>query len=288
MIRSMTAFARTEVREPFGTLSCELRSVNHRFLEPGFRLPSTLADLEPQFRERLRNRLSRGKVDIALRFEAAEAQATNVAINEELAARLIKAAEDLGQYTRHVAPVSPTDILRLPGVLTVQEPDSDAVHQAALALFEQTLDAFIATREREGTELARLIQERLTGIRAEVEKVGLRIPQIQAHYRDRLLARLAEVKAELEPTRLEQELVLFAHKMDVSEELDRLLTHVAEIERVLRQGGAAGRRLDFLMQELNREANTLGSKSVAADTSQSSVELKVLIEQMREQIQNIE
>jgi uncharacterized protein (TIGR00255 family) len=181
-----------------------------------------------------------------------------------------------------------TDILRLPGVIRSREVDTDALHASALQAFEQALAGFIAMREREGAELARLIEDRLAAMAAETAKVRERMPVILAHYRERLLARLAEMRDDLNNERLEQEIVLFAQKIDVTEEMDRLTAHVAEIRRVLKDKGAVGRRLDFLMQELNREANTLGSKSVNADSTLSSVELKVLIEQMREQIQNIE
>jgi len=288
MIRSMTAFARAEVRGDFGMVSCELRSVNHRHLEPSFRLPDALRDLEFPLRERLRHALSRGKVEVQLRLDMAEAGGGTVALDLELARQLVNAAAEIDQLTRHAAPLNATDILRLPGVIRSRDVDTEALHAAAQDVFEQALTGFLAMREREGTELARLIEDRLTAMVAETEKVRVRMPVILAHYRERMLARLAEIKSDLNAERLEQEMVLFAQKIDVAEEVDRLTAHVAEIRRVLKDKGAVGRRLDFLMQELNREANTLGSKSVSADSSLSSVELKVLIEQMREQIQNIE
>lgn len=288
MIRSMTAFARAEVKGAFGTVACEVRSVNHRYLEPSFRLPDALRDLEFPLRERLRNTLTRGKVEVQFRLDMAEASAGSVSIDHDLARQLVAAASEIDQMARHSAPLNATDILRLPGVIRSRDVDTEALHASALQAFEQALTAFIAMREREGAELARLIEDRLTAMVAETDKVRERMPVILAHYRERMLARLAEIRDELNAERLEQEMVLFAQKIDVAEEMDRLTSHVAEIRRVLKDKGAVGRRLDFLMQELNREANTLGSKSVNADSTLSSVELKVLIEQMREQIQNIE
>ncbi|MGH8493202.1 MAG: YicC/YloC family endoribonuclease [Moraxellaceae bacterium] len=288
MIRSMTAFARAEIRGDFGLIACEIRSVNHRFLEPGFRLPEALRDIEFPLREKLRQALTRGKVDVQYRFEAADAQGGKLELDRALAEQYVAAAAEIDQMTRHAAPLNAGDILRLPGVIKSGETDTAALQTVALRLFDEVLKQFIAMREREGSELARLIEERLNAMVAETEKVRVRMPGIVNHYRERLLGRLADIKSELNVDRLEQEMVLFSQKIDVAEEMDRLTAHVAEIRRVLKEAGAVGRRLDFLMQELNREANTLGSKSVNADSSLSSVELKVLIEQMREQIQNIE
>lgn len=288
MIRSMTAFARAEARGDYGLIACEIRSVNHRFLEPGFRLPEALRDIEFPLREKLRQALTRGKVDVQYRFEAADARSGKIELDRALAEQYVAAAAEIDQMARHAAPLNASDILRLPGVIRSGEADTAALQAAALAVFDQALAQFIAMREREGAELARLIGERLNAISAETSKVRTRLPGIIAHYRERLLGRLADIKGELNAERLEQEMILFSQKIDVAEEMDRLDAHVTEIRRVLKDSGAVGRRLDFLMQELNREANTLGSKSVNADSSLSSVELKVLIEQMREQIQNIE
>ncbi|MDF2446763.1 MAG: hypothetical protein K0S46_1999 [Moraxellaceae bacterium] len=288
MIRSMTAFARAEARGDFGHIACEIRSVNHRFLEPGFRLPDVLRDIEFPLRERLRQALTRGKVDVQFRYEAHDGAGGTLELDRDLATQYVRAAAEIDQLARHAAPLNASDILRLPGVIRTRETDMAALQARALEVFEDALVQFLAMRTREGTELARLIEDRLAAMVAETEKVRVRMPGILAHYRERLLARLTELKGELDSERLEQEVVLFAQKIDVAEEMDRLTAHVAEIRRVLKEAGAVGRRLDFLMQELNREANTLGSKSVSADSSLSSVELKVLIEQMREQIQNIE
>ena len=288
MISSMTAFARRELRGDFGLVMCEIRSVNHRYLEPTFRLSDLVRELEMPLRERLRQQLSRGKIDIWIKHETIDNDVAEIRINHELATRLVAAASEIDKMTRHAAPLNAADILRIPGVVCPAQPNQQVVTQVALTLFDDTLMDFIAMRQREGAAINTMISQRLTAIAIECEKVRIRMPIIMTHYRQRLLSRLQEVKAELNPERVEQEVVLFAHKIDVAEELDRLNAHIVEIQRVLSQENAVGRKLDFLMQELNREANTLGSKSVSADSSLSSVELKVLIEQMREQIQNIE
>ena len=287
MVHSMTAFARQEHAADWGSLQLELRSVNQRYLEPHFRLPESLRDLEPVFREALRSRLARGKVEVSLRFEAAGA-AEGLSVN---ATRLAHLARVLGEVRQAVADATPPDALALldyPGVLESRGPDPESVKAAALALFRAALDDLVAGRAREGEKLAELIRERLVAIEALVAEVRSLLPQIRERQRSLLLERLEAVKSELDPQRLEAELTLLAQKADVDEELDRLATHVAEVERQLKQKGPVGRRLDFLMQELNREANTLSSKSVVASTTRCAVELKVLIEQMREQIQNIE
>ena len=288
MISSMTAFARRELRGDFGLVMCEIRSVNHRYLEPTFRLSDLVRELEMPLREKLRQQLSRGKIDVWLKHETIDNDIAEIRINHALATRLVAAASEIDKMTRHAAPLNAADILRIPGVVCPAQPNQQMVTQVALTLFNDTLMDFIAMRQREGAAINTMISQRLNTIAIECEKVRIRMPIIMAHYRQRLLSRLQEVKAELNPERVEQEVVLFAHKIDVAEELDRLNAHIVEIQRVLSQENAVGRKLDFLMQELNREANTLGSKSVSADSSLSSVELKVLIEQMREQIQNIE
>lgn len=287
MVQSMTAFSRQEQVGEAGRLQLELRSVNQRYLEPHFRLPEALRDLEPAFREALRTRLARGKVECSLRFEAAGEEAAPSVDQERLAAL----AATLAEVRARVPDAAMPDALRLldhPGVLERRAPDLAAAKRAALALFQAGLDDLIAGRAREGEKLAALIRERLAAVDAQVAEVRRRMPQILERQRAQLLERLASVRAELDPQRLEAELALLAQKADVDEELDRLATHVAEVARQLEQKGPVGRRLDFLMQELNREANTLSSKSVVAETTRCAVELKVLIEQMREQIQNIE
>ncbi|MCE9664945.1 YicC family protein [Halomonas sp. M5N1S17] len=286
-VHSMTAFARQSREDEWGSLQLELRSVNQRYLEPHFRLPEALRDLEPAFRETLRTRLARGKVECNLRFDPTSVSET-LAVNRP---RLSALADAIGEV-REALPEAPMPdalaLLEHPGVLDAQGVDLDAVKAEANALFQAALDELIEARAREGEKLAALIRDRLVGVREQVTEVRRLMPTILERQRTQLLERLDSVKAELDPQRLEAELVLLAQKADVDEELDRLATHVTEVERQLGQKGPMGRRLDFLMQELNREANTLSSKSVVANTTRCAVELKVLIEQMREQIQNIE
>ncbi|MCP1314992.1 MULTISPECIES: YicC/YloC family endoribonuclease [unclassified Halomonas] len=287
MPHSMTAFARTERAASFGTLQVELRSVNQRYLDPHFRLPETLRELEPALRDALRTRLGRGKIECQLRFEPTDS-AQSPTVN---GARLVELAEALATIAEHVpSAAAPTTLALLdyPGVQETRHLDHDAIQREALALFDQALDELIAARAREGEKLGALIHARLTAVSEQVAKVRALLPAIIERQRTLLLERLESVKAELDPQRLEAELVLVAQKADVDEELDRLDAHVGEVRRQLEQEGPQGRRLDFLMQELNREANTLSSKSVVTDTTRCAVELKVLIEQMREQIQNIE
>ena len=287
MVHSMTAFARSERAGAYGTLSWELRSVNHRYLEPHLRLPETFRDLEGPVREALRQSLSRGKVECTLRFtEAGSGQALQV--DRARAAQLITAAEEVAALIRQPAPINPLEVLAWPGVLVADAADPQALNAAALELFGEALAQLREGREREGADLARLLEERLDGILLEVATLREQIPHMLGLQRQKILDRFAELKLELDSQRLEQELVMLAQKSDVAEELDRLNTHVGEVRRVLKASGAAGRRLDFLMQELNREANTLGSKAYDPRSTQAAVNLKVLIEQMREQVQNIE
>lgn len=288
MVHSMTGFARDEANFPWGTLSCEMRSVNHRFLEPQFRLPELLRSLEPELRARLRSAVQRGKVEIVVQLSVEESASQSLTLNMELAEQLADAIRQVNSVLDAPAPANATDILRWPGVLDSRKLEREDAEQAVLALFNNCLQQLSAHRAREGAELAALIEQRLEAILVEVEKVRTRLPAIMQAQRDKLLERLETLKSEVNPERLEQELVFYAHRADVDEELDRVLAHVNEVRHALGQGGAIGRRLDFLMQELNREANTLASKSMAADTTQSAVELKILIEQIREQIQNIE
>jgi uncharacterized protein (TIGR00255 family) len=287
MAKSMTAFTRQDRDAEWGSLQLELRSVNQRHLEPHFRLPESLRDLEPDFREALRTHLARGKVECSLRFEPSRQDET-LAVSHERLESLAAALADV----RLAIPGAPMpDALALldhPGVLDVRGPDLEAVKAEAGALFRLALDDLIAGRAREGDKLAAMIRERLEAVKAQVAEIRGLLPEIRQRQRSLLMERLESVRAELDPQRLEAELALLAQKADVDEELDRLGTHVAEVERQLKQKGPVGRRLDFLMQELNREANTLSSKSVVASTTRCAVELKVLIEQMREQIQNIE
>jgi len=286
MIRSMTAFAAGERTTEWGTLGCEMRAVNHRFLELGVRLPDELRLLEPALRERVAARVSRGKVDLSLRLRAGEGGGT-LQVNDALLRQLGALAGDLD--TRFPALRTQfTELLQFPGVLQSTAGDPAALHAQALALLDEVLDEFVAAREREGGKLVAAIGERVDGIAGQAALVRTLIPDIRAGQRAKLEARLADLAQAADPGRVEQELVLSLQKLDVDEELDRLDSHVTEIRRIFTQEKPVGRRLDFLLQEFNREANTLGSKSVDARTSNIAVELKVLIDQIREQVQNIE
>ena len=282
----MTAFASGERQGPAGTLGCELRAVNHRFLELGMRLPDELRALEPALRERIAARVHRGKLDLAFRLRLPEG-AGALEVDERVVDRLAQVGLDMhAKFPMLRAEL--TELLQFPGVLRTGGVDVDALHAMALELLDAVLDDFIANRGREGTALAAAISERVDGIAAIAGRVRELVPVIRAGQRQKLEARLAELSQPADPGRLEQELVLWLQKLDVDEELDRLETHVTELRRVLRQDQPVGRRLDFLLQEFNREANTLGSKSVDARTSAAAVDLKVLIDQVREQAQNIE
>jgi uncharacterized protein (TIGR00255 family) len=288
MIFSMTAFARQPIKADWGNAHWEIRSVNQRFLETNFRLPEAFRSMEFELRNRLRKRLQRGKLDISLRVEYSPTESDAISINEKLAQQLISAHKQLQASAGVEQPLQITDLMRWPGLIQTTELDTSKVEQELLAAFDQAITALIEMRQREGTSLIELIQSRLDGIAEQVKWVRECMPDIIQWQRERLISRFEEAKVELDPERLEQEMVLLAQKVDVDEELDRLETHLAEVGRLLKKGGTIGRRLDFLMQELNREANTLGSKSISAKTTAASVEIKVLIEQMREQIQNIE
>ncbi len=288
MTRSMTAFSRQQNEQSAGTLVWEIRSVNHRHLEPHLRLPESFRELEAPLRDKLRKSLQRGKVECTLRYHPTEQSDNPLQVNTELACQLRDAAQQVTELLVNPAPVNPLELLQWPGVLQKTEPDMKALRQSALTLFDSAVSDLIDNRGREGKVLAQLINQRLDAISEVVVQVRAKLPQILAGQRQNLKNRLDEFKIDLDPNRLEQEMALLAQKADVDEELDRLDTHLTEVRRVLTQKDAIGRRLDFLMQELNREANTLSSKSIVAETTQCAVELKVLIEQMREQIQNIE
>jgi len=287
-IRSMTAFARRQSREDFGELTWEIRSVNHRYLETMVRLPEELRAIEPVVRERINQRLGRGKIDCGLRFKPAAGGAGELRVNEALVKQLLGAADHMMRHL-HSSPL-PTimDVLRWPGVLEAEEQDFTPVQNAAVALLDSTIGDLVESREREGGRLADLIRQRVGGMREQVERARVRMPVVISALRERLAAKLAEISESLDQERLEQEMALLAQRLDVDEEMDRLTTHLEEVEDVLKRKEPVGRRLDFLMQELNREANTLGSKSADSETTAISVEMKVLIEQMREQVQNLE
>jgi uncharacterized protein (TIGR00255 family) len=286
MTLSMTAFARRAGDTPAGALAWELRSVNHRYLDVSLRLPEELRAIETAAREAIARRLERGKLDATLRYQPREV--VPAALDTAAVHQLLEAAQQVQALAPAAAPLAVADVLRWPGVLRAPALDAEALAAAALELLGGALDELVAARAREGARLRALVEERLRAIAALLARLAQLLPEVAREYRARLEARLGEVRAQLDPTRLEQELVLYATRADVSEEVDRLNAHVAEVTRVLEGQGAVGRRLDFLMQELNREANTLASKSVDLRLTNIAVELKVLIEQMREQVQNIE
>lgn len=286
MIHSMTGYARKEFKGEWGSAVWEIRSVNQRYLETYFRMPESFRGLESVLRERFRQGLERGKIECNLRFES-QVQQGQMQVNEAFAEQLIENAlwviDRAGQ-----GQLNPVDILRWPGVMETAEQDMDQLTTTLLAGFDEVFKDFVAARQAEGEKVQAVLEQRLEAVAVEAAKVREQMPAILAWQRQRLQDRLAEAKVDLDPARLEQELVLLAQKIDVAEELDRLDMHVAETRKILKKGGACGRRLDFMMQEFNRESNTLASKSINAEVTQSAVELKVLIEQMREQIQNVE
>ncbi|WP_275553271.1 YicC/YloC family endoribonuclease [Mixta sp. Marseille-Q2659] len=287
MIRSMTAYARRETKGEWGSAAWELRSVNQRYLETYIRLPEQFRSLEPVIRERLRNRLTRGKIECSLRFDADPSAQSALILNQALAKQLLEAAQWVKQQNADGA-IDPVDILRWPGVMSAQDQDLDAINAELIATLELAIDDFIAARESEGAALKSMIEQRLEGVSAEVKKVRAWMPDVLKWQRERLVTKLEEAQLQLDNNRVEQELVMMAQRIDVAEELDRLEAHVKETYNILKKKEAVGRRLDFMMQEFNRESNTLASKSINADVTASAIELKVLIEQMREQIQNIE
>jgi uncharacterized protein (TIGR00255 family) len=287
MIFSMTAYARKEQKSDWGTAVWEIRSVNQRYLETFIRLPEQFRSLEPLIRERLRKQLQRGKVEVNLRYIPNPAAASQLHINKALATQLIDNAKWISD-TAGGAEFNAVDILKWPGVMDAQESDIDAINAELLTGFDELVIDFIQARASEGENLKGMITQRLDAITVEALRVKELLPEALNWQRQRLLTRLEEIKTDLDPARMEQEMVFLAQKSDVAEELDRLDSHVKETYKIMKKGGACGRRLDFMMQEFNREANTLGSKSINTETTNAAVELKVLIEQMREQIQNIE
>jgi len=288
MIRSMTAFSRQETSGDWGEITLELRSVNHRYLDVSIRLPEELRQLESRLREQMGQKLARGKLECNIRFNKTDSSQNEFTINKELAGHLAKASREVDALLYSPSPINSLDVLHWPGVLQYSRQDMTPVHNALITTLDVALDDLIANRQREGEKLKQLIQQRSDSIRQEVARVQKILPDITSKWREKLTTRLQELKVEVDETRLAQEMAMMAQKMDVEEELDRILTHLDEINNVLDMDEPVGRRLDFLMQELHREANTLGSKSVDKESTKSSVELKVLIEQAREQVQNIE
>ncbi len=287
MIRSMTAFARCERPTEHGTLTVELRSVNARYLDLSLRLPEELRTIEMALRDRLNGRLTRGKVDLTLRLGTGPTS-RELEIDRTLVGRLAERLRELDELLFDTTPVDPLEVLRWPGVVVQPALDAERLQSAALEAVDAAIDELEQVRGGEGERLAALLQERCEQVAQRVAEVRRLRPAVVARLSERWRSRLEGLGLEGDPQRLEQELALAAQKLDVDEELDRLDSHLVEMAEILSKGGAVGRRLDFLMQEFNREANTLASKSADGETTRHAVELKVLIEQMREQIQNIE
>ncbi len=288
MTKSMTAFARVQQSLDEGELVWELRSVNQRFLELYFKIPEDFRASESRFREILQHRLKRGKVECFLRFRASVEQSESINVNLQQAKSLVSACQEINNILHQPSEVDPIEILQWPGVVQESKFEMKPVLDASVLALNAALDELIVNREREGSRMRELLLRRCASIQKIVNKTRKKMPEIQARYQQKIRERLAALELEVNHDRLEQELVHMAQKMDVDEEIDRLDSHLKELNDVLNRDEAVGRRLDFLMQELNREANTLGSKSADISSTNASVELKVLIEQMREQIQNIE
>lgn len=287
MIASMTGYARLTEDNPWGSLTWEMRSVNHRYLEINLRLPEIMRALEADLRDAISQKMKRGKVDAYLKFVPGEEVPFEFELNQGLLSRLSNAAQQV-QQTMSDSQVAVTDVLNWPGMLLKKETKADAIQKTGVNLLQQTLDELVATRCREGSGLHEFMEARIADIQMHVAMIKEKLPAILQAERERVIKKINELKLTLDQDRLEQEMVWLAQKIDVAEEIQRLQSHLTEVQRVLKKGGVIGRRLDFLMQELNREANTLTSKSISADVTQKVVEIKVSIEQMREQVQNIE
>jgi len=302
MIHSMTGFARRETSGAWGQLTCEVRSVNHRYLEPGFRLPEELRGLEGELRQTLPKLLRRGKVDCTVHLRVTRGAERELQVDEATLARVLERVADIADRASGAGlsntintalgitkvQINPMDVLRWPGVLQDSAPDNDVLTAAARALFTDSVRELVAMRAREGERLRDLVLQRCEALVGLIDAARTQLPELRDRARQRLQTRLVELGATVEATRFEQEVALLLQRADVDEELDRLDAHLAEIRRVLDGEEAGGRRLDFLMQELHREANTFSSKSQELDSTRLAVDMKVLIEQLREQVQNIE
>lgn len=291
----MTGFARLEQSGAYGQLTCEVRSVNHRYLEPGFRLPEELRSLESELRQMLGRELRRGKVDCTIHLRGCQEAERELLVDDETVDRLLtrssdiaKRAESKGLGEAQSLVIDPIDVLRWPGVLRQQATETESLHAACRQLFQAAVRQLAEARGREGQRLQEVVEQRCDALAELVASVRQRLPEWRQRWREKLRERLAELAVQVDAERFEQEVALILQRADIDEELDRLEGHLVEIRRVMTGSEAAGRRLDFLMQELNREANTLSSKSQELDTTRIAVDMKVLIEQMREQIQNIE
>jgi uncharacterized protein (TIGR00255 family) len=286
LILSMTGFAAAESRFPGGQLLIELRAVNHRYLELNVKIDDSLRQYEAQVREQLQTRLGRGKVECRMSLKSDHAQAS-LALNPAMVGQIAQTLNELQQHFPQAQPINLVDVFKLPGVLQSEAMDADALAKSIQSGLSQAIDELIAARQREGEKLKQVLLNRLQGVREQISIVKPLLPALVSQYQEKLTTKLREAM-QADDDRVRQEMVLYAQRIDVDEELARLNSHITEMDRILGAGGAVGKKLDFLMQEMNREANTLGSKSVAIETTQVSMQLKVLIEQMREQIQNIE
>ena len=288
MIHSMTAYARGERADDWGVLSIEMRSVNHRYLDLSMRMPEEIRVIEPKLRNQISNQINRGKLEVNIRLQSSSDSSGEININQQLAENISKVSREVEHMLYNPAAVNPLEVMRWPGVIIPKDIDIKALHEATQTLLDEVITDFKNGRQREGEKLAQMIQQRCDSMSDIVKHTATLVPDIIKARREKLIARFDELKLDIDQNRIEQEMVFMAQKLDVEEELDRLVAHITEVERVLGQDEPVGRRLDFLMQELNREANTLGSKSIDTETTKASVDLKVLIEQMREQVQNIE
>jgi uncharacterized protein (TIGR00255 family) len=287
MIISMTGFAKQQLQSEGSIITWEVKTVNSRFLDINFRLPETSRSLEPKLRSLIKKYLARGKLDITLRYQIADEQATQLQINQVAVNQLAAAIKEV-ESSVTLAPVDPLKLLRWPGVLEINEELTEEVSKAMLTSFEEALVKLVASREKEGAGLSAFIEEKLHAMEHLHQQATEIAPVAMQLQRERLQEKLADLQMKFDSDRLEQEMVLICQKSDVQEELDRLLVHIAAFRELLSKGGVVGRRLDFLTQEMNREANTLGSKSAHEVITQTSMELKVIIEQIKEQVQNIE
>ena len=286
MIQSMTTFARLSDQGDWGMATWEIRVVNHRYFDCALKMPEAFRQVEANIRLQLQKQLHRGRVECSLRFDHGEQGESNLVLNKELVKKLVDAVSEIKTYLP-MSTIDPMRILSWPQVLQTTEEDPGLAQDMVLQLFEKSLAELVDTRKREGLALAKVMQDKLQEVLNIVSKVKNKIPQILNNYRQKVIKRLEDVVASLDQSRLEQEMVYVAQKIDITEEIDRLEVHAKEVLRIIDDGDMVGKRLDFLMQELNREANTLSSKSIDAEITQSAIELKVLIEQMREQVQNV-
>lgn len=288
MLCSMTGFARVEDVCDQGNVSWEIRSVNHRYLEVNFRLPEEVRRIEPQLRQLLQAKIARGKVDCTFRYQLAETQTAALELNHPLLESLLQQVEHVHDKLPENPPVKAVDLLTWPGVLRAAETDMNSFHATSIDLFKSAIEQLVDMRGMEGERLKNMLQERCKEIQNIVERVRIRYPKVLEAIKQKQQQRIDELNVDIDQQRFEQELVYASQKLDVAEELDRLDSHLTEMQTIFDRKEPIGRRLDFLMQEFNREANTLASKSADIETTQAAVDLKVLIEQMREQVQNIE